>query len=50
MGKIGVTLTIGGISESEIAAVKTALDNQIATWTTDYPTLTFSRGTLQWNE
>lgn len=50
MGKVGVTLTIGGISESEIAAVKDALDAQIATWTATYPTLTFQRGTIQWNE
>ena len=50
MGKIGVTLSIDGISESEIAAVKTALDEQIATWTTTYPTLTFSRGGIQWSE
>lgn len=50
MGRIGVTLTIGGINESDIAAVKTALDNQIATWTTTYPTLTFTRGNIQWNE
>jgi hypothetical protein len=50
MGKIGVTLTIGGISEADIAAVKNELDAQIATWTTTYPALTFSRGAIQWNE
>lgn len=50
MGKIGVTLSIDGISETEIAAVKAALDEQIATWTATYPTLAFSRGGIQWSE
>lgn len=50
MGKIGVTLNIEGISETEIAAVKTALDEQIASWTATYPTLVFTRGGIQWSE
>jgi hypothetical protein len=50
MGKIGVHISIDGVSESQLATVKTALDNQIATWTATYPSLTFARGGIQWSE
>jgi len=50
MGKVAFVLNIEGVSDSQIATVKSAIDTQIATWTSTYPTLTFTRGGIQWSE
>jgi hypothetical protein len=50
MGEITFMLAIGKTPETQIAAIKAAIDAQITAWNDQYPTLTFQRGKITWNE
>lgn len=50
MGTVEFVLKIGNVSDAQIATVKSAVDAQIATWTANYPSLNFTRGSIGWIE
>jgi hypothetical protein len=50
MGTITVVINVTNVSDSQVATIKSALDAQVQTWQTNYPSLGFSRGNVQWNE
>ena len=50
MGEISFQLCIDGVSSDQVAAVKAAIDAQIVTWQTTYPTFVFGRGKMSWDE